>query len=353
MDTKKYKVIGIMSGTSLDGVDVLACEFWQTEDGWKYELFQGETFQYSTNMLHRLKSSQNLNGLELAQLNVDYGKYLGELVESFIKKNNYNPDFIASHGYTVFHKPSQGLTLQIGSGAQIASITGVKTICDFRTNDVAMGGQGAPLVPIGDQLLFSEYAACLNLGGFSNISYESKEGSRQAFDICPVNYVLNYYSQKLGFEFDTNGELGRAGNVIESLLNELNDINYYSLDGPKSLGREFVEKEIFPIIPDDLNYKDVIATFYEHIVHQLSLVLNKMQKGKVLITGGGALNTYLIELLKQKCSSDLIVSEKELIEFKEALIFAFLGVLRMLEIPNCLASVTGAKKDNVGGCIYE
>lgn len=353
MNANRYKVIGLMSGTSLDGVDVLACEYWQTEKGWEYSMVNGETFHYSNRMYNRLKTSQNLTGIELAQLNVDYGKYLGELVKAFSEKYAYKPNFIASHGYTVFHEPAKGLTLQIGSGAEIAAITGVKTICDFRTNDVALGGQGAPLVPVGDALLFSEYVACINLGGFSNISYEQLNGSRIAFDICPVNYVLNYLSQKLELAYDKGGEIGKSGEIIDKLLVQLNNLDFYKQAPPKSLGREFVEKEIYPLLEDKYQVKDMLATFYEHIAMQLSKTINSLPKGKVLITGGGAFNNHLIELIRGKCEHELEVSNIQLIEFKEALIFGFLGVLRMQGIPNCLASVTGAKKDNVGGCVYE
>jgi len=349
---KKYKVIGLMSGTSLDGVDVLACEFSLAKRDWEYAIIQGETFSYPNDILERLKSSQNLSGLKLAQLNTDYGNYLGELVNTFINNYNYKPELIASHGYTVFHEPQKGLTLQIGSGAEIASKTEIKTICDFRTNDVALGGQGAPLVPIGDELLFSKYIACLNLGGFSNISYNNEENSRVAFDICAVNFVLNHLVQKLGLNYDKEGKFGQSGKVIDELLLQLNELGYYKQEPPKSLGREFVESVIFPIFEDKYSTVDIMATFYEHVALQLSAVIDTLPMGQILITGGGAFNTYLINLLRSKCSHDLIVSDKQLIEFKEALIFGFLGVLRELEIPNCLASVTGALKDNIGGCVY-
>lgn len=353
MDANKmFKAIGIMSGTSLDGVDIVACEFWNENNIWDYKIIYGKTYEYSKDILIRLKGSQLLNGLNLSLLDVDYGKYLGKLTKQFIDETNYQPHFIASHGYTVFHEPARGLTLQIGSGAHIAALAGVKTICDFRTSDVALGGQGAPLVPIGDELLFSNYVACLNLGGFSNISYANDKGERLAFDICAVNYVLNHFANKLGKTYDKGGDLGRIGTVIPELVEKLNGLDYYSQEAPKSLGREFVEQFIFPLISDDLKIEDVLASYYEHCAIQLSRVLNKIPKGNVLLTGGGAFNTFLIEKLKSKTAQNISVSDKQLIDFKEALIFGFLGVLRELNIPICLASVTGAIKDNVGGCVY-
>lgn len=349
--TGKFKVIGIMSGTSLDGVDITACEFWINDNNWHYKIVKGKTYRYDETILKRLKVAQNLSGLELSQLDVDYGKYLGKLVRNFIQTTSFKSDFIASHGYTVFHEPGKGLTLQIGSGAHLAAVSGVKTICNFRTTDVALGGQGAPLVPIGDELLFSEYVACLNLGGFSNISFREKN-MRIAFDICPVNYVLNFYTQKLGKPYDENGWYGQQGQVNSELLLQLNKLDYYQQQPPKSLGREFVEACIFPIISEAIKVEDVLATLYEHIAIQLSTIITTLNIGNVLVTGGGAFNEYLIELLKLKTNHSIVVPNKELIDFKEALIFGFLGVLRELELPNCLASVTGASKDNVGGSVF-
>ncbi len=352
MANSKYKAIGVMSGTSLDGVDVVACEFQLIEEKWSYKIIEGETVDYPKNIYQLLKSSQKLTSIELAQLDVYYGRFLGEVVKSFLTGSDFEPDFIASHGYTVFHQPNSALTLQIGSGAEIAAVTGRKSICNFRIADVALGGQGAPLVPIGDELLFSEYIACLNLGGFSNISYENEKNRRVAFDICPVNYVLNHFSQKQQMPFDYGGELGRKGKVNTELLKQLDELSYYKQLPPKSLGREFVEQEIYPIIPNNITDKDVLATFYEHVNTQLSNIINELPQGKVLITGGGALNTFLIEKLKQSCANEIVVSDKQLIDFKEALVFGFLGVLRLLEIPNCLASVTGAKRDSIGGVVF-
>lgn len=348
----KYRAIGVMSGTSLDGVDVVACEFYNNGNVWKYKIIEGETFAYPEYIYELLKASQKLSSIELAQLDVYYGRFLGETVKEFLNETEFVPDFIASHGYTVFHQPDNGLTVQIGSGAEIAAATGIKSICNFRTTDVALGGQGAPLVPIGDELLFNEYVACLNLGGFSNISYKNEKGSRVAFDICPVNFVLNHFANKQNIPFDYAGAMGRQGKVNNELLQRVNSIPYYSQVAPKSLGREFVEQEVYPLILDNISDKDAIATFYEHINLQIGKVINELPQGKILVTGGGALNTYLIEKLKKNCTRPLVVSDKQLIDFKEALIFAFLGVLRTLEIPNCLSSVTGAKRDNVGGVIF-
>ncbi len=340
-----------MSGTSLDGVDIVFASFCQNGANWSFKINYGETYSYTSKILNSLKHSQYLSGIELTMLNVEYGKFLGNLVNEFINKNNIVPDFIASHGYTVFHEPTKGFTLQIGSGAEIAAITGIKTICDFRTTDVALKGQGAPLVPIGDMLLFEKYVACLNLGGFSNISYE-QNGTREAFDICPVNYVFNYLAEKLDKEFDKDGEIAQKGNVLPFLFDKLNSIEYYLQKPPKSLGREFVENNIFPLFKEDYYVQDIMRTYSEHSALQISLIINKLEKGEVLVTGGGAYNTFLIKKLKELTNSQIIIPDKGTIDFKEALLFAFLGVLRLENIPNCIKTVTGAERDNIGGAVY-
>ncbi len=347
----KISAIGIMSGTSLDGVDICATEFWKEDSQWNFKILTAQTFVYTSEIYQLLKGVHEETGYNLQVLHVTYGKYLGNIVTRFIQKNNITPDFIASHGHTVFHEPEKGLTFQLGSGAEIAATTGIKTICDFRTTDVALGGQGAPLVPIGDELLFGQYMACLNLGGFANISYKM-EGKRFAFDICPVNFILNYQVGKLGKDYDENGILGQKGEIIDTLLNKLDKLEYYQQKPPKSLGREFVEKNIFNLLKSEYNGRDILRTFYQHIVTRVASVLNNLPPGKVLITGGGVHNKFLMELIKQKVKTEIIVPEKKLVDFKEALIFAFLGVLRLQGKNNSLSSATGAKRDNVGGAVY-
>ncbi len=349
---KPHRAIGVMSGTSLDGVDIVACEFQQTGNSWSYKIVESYTVDYPDDIYQLLKSSHKLSGFELTQLNVYYGRFLGQIVKTFIDTTDFKPEHIASSGYTVFHEPNNGVTMQIGLGAEIASITEIKTVCDFRTKDVALGGQGAPLVPIGDKLLFDEYTACLNLGGFSNISFAGEYGKREAFDICPVNFVLNHFAQKLGQPFDKNGELGKSGHVISDLLKSLNQIEYYTIQPPKSLGREFVESQILPLFSDKILNCNALRTFYEHIAIQLSKTLQQFDTKTILTTGGGVHNTFLMELLKMQTNAEIVVPKKEIVDYKEALVFAFLGLLRLNNKPNCLSSVTGAKNDNIGGTVY-
>jgi len=345
-----FKAIGVMSGTSLDGLDIAAVEFQISDGKWSFKLLSAETISYSEEWENKLKQSPTLSGEELTALNSEYGKYTCEQAWRFIQDTNFAPDLIASHGHTVFHRPEKGYTLQIGNGAAIAAKTKVLTISDFRIGDVALGGQGAPLVPIGDQLLFSEYNYCLNLGGFANISFE-REGKRLAFDICPVNFVLNYFAEKHNLAYDKNGDLGRQGNIDVKLLDQLNQIPFYNSTSPKSLGREWVETEFFPVLNEfDIADSDKMRTVYEHIAIQITNTIT--DKGKLLITGGGAFNTFLLERINALATVEIVIPPKEIIDFKEAIIFAFLGVLRIKNRINCLASVTGAKKDSCGGTIF-
>lgn len=351
---QKYDVIGLMSGTSLDGLDVVFCRFYVEKKSWKFEILNAETLPYSEDWLKKLSTAESLTALEFHELHNNYGLYLGKCVLDFITKYSIKSDFVSSHGHTIFHQPEKKITTQIGSGAAIASICKLPVVNDFRTLDVFLGGQGAPLVPIGDRLLFNEYDYCLNLGGFANISYENNK-ERIAFDICPVNIVMNQYAKQLGHNFDNKGDLAKNGKLNRELLNKLNELEFYHLPyhQPKSLGKEWVLKNIFPLIDDfSLDAKDVLHTFAEHIAVQINKVIIAESSSKILVTGGGAYNQYLMELLQQKCKAKIILPDSQIIEFKEALIFAFLGVLRMRNEINCLRSVTGASSDSCGGAIY-
>lgn len=340
-----------MSGTSLDGVDLAHCSFRNEDNHFDFKINKCTTIEYSESWRKRLSGLPFQSAAEYARTHVEYGRYLGSLVKSFADSVGLSTDAVASHGHTIFHDPAKGYTSQIGEGAALASNCGITVICDFRTTDVGYGGQGAPLVPIGDEQLFGDYAYCLNIGGFANISFE-KEGKRVAFDICPANIVLNKLSEKTGQAFDRDGITAAAGKLNKTLLERLNSLDYYRQPPPKSLGREWVEQKISPILEDfayALPNEDLMHTFVEHIAIQIG---SNTAPGKLLVTGGGAFHTYLINRIKVHSPSVIILPEKEVIEFKEALIFAFLGMLRLLEKPNCLASVTGARKNSCGGAIY-
>ncbi len=346
-----YFVIGMMSGTSLDGIDLVYTKF-KKEDYTQFEITFSETVSYSLEWKKRLREAISYDKQRLASLNLEYGKLIAQEINRFINKNSIEKiDFIASHGHTILHEPDKGVTLQIGDGQTIANVTSRKVVCDFRTQDVKLGGQGAPLVPIGDKLLFPKYKHCINLGGFANVSFDNKVGKRIAFDICPVNIVMNYYMRKLGKEYDNNGELAMNGQLNEKLLQELNELTYYKTVPPKSLGLEWVQENVIPLIDaNEKNISNILRTFIEHSAYQISKSIGN--KGDVLYTGGGVFNTFLMKRIEFFTQQRVVLAEKKLIEYKEALIFAFLGVLRVDDKVNCLASVTGASSDHSSGDIF-
>jgi len=342
--------IGLMSGTSLDGLDICYVRF---DDNQLFEILHAETIDYSSDWRTKLTEAFQYSAMDLCQLDVEFGYFLGEKVKEFIHKNKIEKvDFVASHGQTIFHQPQKSFTLQIGKGAAIASRCQQKVVCDFRTQDVILGGQGAPLVPIGDELLFSNYDACLNLGGFSNISM-NRNGKRIAFDICPINIVLNHYAKQLGFDFDKNGERAEQGHINTALVEELNLLNFYHQPFPKSLGFEWVMNEFLTIVDKyDISIEDKLRSCVEHFVIQIKNTFALYDINNVLITGGGVRNTFFINRLGELSTVEIIIPTDNLIDFKEALIFAFLGYRRVYNEINCLASVTGASKDHSSGIIY-
>ncbi len=348
------RVVGVMSGTSLDGLDLAYCIFKKKNIRWQYKIVKAVTIPYEHELKNNiLYKAIYCNGHELIEKNKQFGLFIGENINEFLNINNFKADLIASHGHTIFHQPRKGITYQLGEGASIAYITGITTISDFRAQDVAYGGQGAPLVPIGDELLFNEFEFCLNLGGFANISFKEDQ-KRIAFDICPVNIVINYLSGTVGKSMDRNGEIGSVGRVKHELLNKLDKLDFYSKPHPKSLGREWIEDSFSPILNRfNCSIEDKIRTVYEHISHQITEIFNNNnnESNKVLITGGGAFNKFLLHLIKAKTNNSLIIPDETLVKYKEALVFALLGVLRFRNEINCLSSVTGARFNHSTGVI--
>ncbi|WP_223032996.1 anhydro-N-acetylmuramic acid kinase [Hanstruepera marina] len=354
MIKSEYFVVGCMSGTSLDGLDLAYIRFF-LDKKWNFEIIQVVTVPYSEEWKNdKLKALVTFSVEELKDVDEEYTELLADNINNFISQNNIaNLDAICSHGHTALHQPEIGLTYQIGNLRLLSKLTQKTVVCDFRKQDVEFNGQGAPLVPIGDRLLFSEYDFCLNLGGFANISFEQK-GRRIAFDICPANIVLNHYVGELGLEYDPNGENASRGLINESLLNKLNKLQYYKQNHPKSLGLEWVENNIYPLIDSyNLDAKTILRTFVEHIAVQIVSAFNEIPKSSVLVSGGGAYNSFLIDLLKSKSSNKIVIPSQDILEYKEALIFGLLGVLKLRNEINCLASVTGAEKNHSSGEVYQ
>ncbi|MFO8054465.1 MAG: anhydro-N-acetylmuramic acid kinase [Bacteroidales bacterium] len=349
------KVLGIMSGTSLDGVDIACCDFdMSLAAGWDFQISNAETIAYSDKWKAKLQNAHLLDGRSILALHQEYGRFLGKQVILFLERHNLTVDLIGSHGHTVFHEPQKGFTFQLGCGKAMWKTCKIPVVADFRTDDVLLGGQGAPLAPIGDDRLFDQYYFRLNLGGFSNISM-NRNNRLVAFDICPVNYALNREAGKLGLSFDEYGKLAMKGQCLPELLAELNALDFYKKKPPKSLGREWMEKvwnkctHRYVQPPENM-----LATFTEHITDQLSNVLNEYPGSEqVLLTGGGAKNTYLLQRLKVKTDHKIVVPDMLTVDYKEALIFAFMAMLKQKDQINVFASVTGATKDSSAGTWFE
>ena len=347
--SNSIKIIGLMSGTSVDGLDICFVSF-DNNDPSNYEIIDCDTIDYDYKLKTKLKSIIKLDNDKIKQVDKELGEFIGFNVLKFINENKLDkPDLISSHGHTVFHEPKFKKTLQIGNGEIINKITGVKTVNNFREQDVKLGGQGAPLVPIGDKLLFNDYKYCLNLGGFVNISVK-KSNKIFAYDICPLNTVLNFYSKKIGHEYDYDGNFSKTGIINNNLFNELNELSFYFEKHPKSLGIEFVLEEIFPIIDKyKLSEIDILATYIKHAAFQISK--NILDNEKVLISGGGSFNKTLIKSLTNY-GINISRPNNIIINYKESLIFALLGHLRLNNEINCLKSVTGATRDHSSGDIF-
>ena len=352
-----------MSGTSQDGLDIVLCRFINNNSTWEYTVIKAETIPYSKDWLKIFNKIDSISNYDFVKLHNKFGSYTGDCINRFMGSIDKKVDLIASHGHTVYHRPEEGITFQLGSGAEISAKCGITTVSDFRTLDVALKGQGAPLVPVGDELLFGDYEFCLNLGGFANISYRDGD-KRKGFDICPVNTIINNiakeYSYKLdkdakkySYKFDKDGQIASKGSIHYPLLEKLNRIGYYDKAAPKSLSKEWLEAEFSPVINKyNITPEDKLRTVYEHIIIQIKKCIGIKTKARILTTGGGAFNKFLIKLLKENCKQQIIIPEKLIVKYKEAIIFGLLGVLRLRNEINCYSSVTGAIRDSSTGNIY-
>jgi anhydro-N-acetylmuramic acid kinase len=359
--TSPFHIIGLMSGTSMDGLDIAYVRFDEKEKI-HFTLLISETISYPSDWKHRLQEAFHKSPKDLVELDTDYGSFLGKTVYEFIQRHGIRPDLIASHGHTIFHKPQEGYTLQIGSGRHIQNETQIPVVCNFRVQDVALGGQGAPLVPIGDELLFPEYDFCLNLGGFSNVSWNF-DSLRKACDISPCNILLNEICKRILIDYDINGQRAAKGKIKTDLLNRWNALPFYALMAPKSLGREWFEMHfIEEVHSSNIGVDDLLATSVQHIALQIDLFLKSVihahpsfkPQYKVLATGGGAHNRFLMEQLHNMGSPTLeyVIPETQIADYKEAIVFALLAYLRWHDRSNVLSSVTGASRDHSSGEVY-
>jgi anhydro-N-acetylmuramic acid kinase len=355
MDSRNnFKVIGLMSGTSLDGLDIAYTHFVKNKGRWSFSLLKSTTVRYSSAWTKKLSTAQHLSGEELAELDSEYGQFLGKASRDFIKKNRLKVDFIASHGHTIFHQPQKKFTYQLGNGNALHAACGVPVVFDFRSLDVMRGGEGAPLVPAGDKFLFAEYDVCLNLGGIANLSRDVS-GKRVAFDICFTNMGLNYLTSKIGKEFDKDGAMSSDGEIDMAMLKKLEAVYSGFRKRRPSLGREIFEERVRPILDDPtIKLNDKLRTMTVSSAKEIALAISSQKKRcNVLCTGGGAFNSFFISQLLDQCGDNitLIIPDSDVIKFKEAIVFAFLGALRVRGEANCLKSVTGASSDSCAGSV--
>ncbi|ANH82244.1 anhydro-N-acetylmuramic acid kinase [Niabella ginsenosidivorans] len=353
-----YRAIGIMSGSSLDGLDIAFVEFHENGGKWEFEIQHTECVPYTAEWRARLEKAVLLSGLEYQLLHADYGHYIGQQINAFIDRYqlHYKVAVIGSHGHTTFHMPEKKMTAQVGDGAAIAAETGLPVVSDLRGMDVALGGQGAPIVPVGEKLLLNRHRYFLNIGGIANLSINGNVYT--AFDVCAANRVLNMLAAEVGKEFDADGALAQSGTVNEALLRELNGLEYYTLPAPKSLANDFGTDTVFPIIKrQGGSIEDQLRTYVEHIVQQVSKALDTdpayhREAHSMLVTGGGALNTFLMERMSAVLHVNVTVPDINLIQYKEAMIMALIAVLRWREETNVYSSVTGAGRDSAGGALW-
>ena len=353
MDSKNnFKVIGLMSGTSLDGLDIAYCHFRKNKGRWSFSLKNATTIKYSSAWMNKLSTAQHLTGEQLVEIDSQYGQFLGKACNDFIRRNKLKVDFIASHGHTIFHQPQKSFTYQLGKGAALHAACGVPVVYDFRSLDVMLGGEGAPLVPAGDKFLFGEYDVCLNLGGIANLSNDIK-GKRVAYDICFNNMGLNYLMASIGKEFDKDGAMSADGEVDQGMLKKLQAVYSGVRKRRPSLGREMFEESIKPILDDPgIELSSRLRTMTLSSAREIALAISSQKsRCNVLCTGGGAFNSFFISQLLDQCGDNitLIIPSSDVIKFKEAIVFAFLGVLKIRGEVNCLKSVTGASRDSCSG----
>lgn len=353
------KIIGLMSGTSLDGLDLVYVRLQNVGNRWKYDVLASECINYTEEFREEIRQMPFLSAEKFWAAHVDIGHFFGQATFSFMEKHQIldEVDWVVSHGQTIFHQPKLGYTAQIGCGAAVSASAKKNVVCDLRSMDIAFGGQGAPLVPVGEHFLFDDYKIFLNLGGIANISFH-QENKISAFDISPANTLLNYFTNKINLAYDQDGEIAKSGSIDNTLLDFWNEQSFYKQDIPRSLHTDYILKHF--ILPFDFSYlntEDILKTAVEHIAYTISksfelLNINDLKNNKMMITGGGALNCYLIDRIKYYVPFEIYLPNQETILYKEAIIMAFLGGLRTLEIENCFSSVTGANRNVIGGAIY-
>ncbi len=362
-----YHVVGLMSGSSLDGIDLSYCSYSTSGDAFDWELLNHATYPIPDTWKSRLLHLPEQSAKTFVKTHTYFGHFLSEVINDFIERQKITPDFIASHGHTIFHEPNKRFTTQIGCGAAIATQTGLPVINDFRIQDISINGEGTPLAPAADLFLFEGYDFYLNLGGIANLTAKTVD-QLVAFDVCPANQLLNFLANQINLAYDKDGILAKSGQLLPALMERLRDFEYYRMSYPKSLDNSWIKKEVLSIFQQfEEPVQDKLHTtckfIAEEITNSLSTVIQSLKMGKnnhykLLATGGGTFNEFLLECIvesntKGNLPIEVVLPEKEIIDFKEAILMGLLGVLRVQNRPNCFASVTGAKYDTIGGIVHQ
>jgi len=355
-----YNVIGITSGTSLAGLDLVFAALTEVRGKWTYEVKASERVEYTAEWEEKLGKAADLPARDYLLLHSEYGHFIGHAVNQFIADHqlDHQVHFIAAHGDTVFHIPAQKMTAQLGDGAAISAVTGLSVISDLRAMDIAFGGKGAPLLPIAEQLLFPDYQYRVNLGENATLAAQI-DGQLIASDICACNYVLDTLAETLNFPFDKDGQLAAGGVTDQSLLNALNGLAFYNEASPRHMSSKFGTGTVLPMIQQhQLSTQGKLNTYTHHIAAQIEKIVKDLlpQEENVprslLLTGGGAANTYLVKTIEAALQPHNVTVTVQHDPFRNALMIALLGALRWRQEPNGLASVTGAEKDSVGGALW-
>ena len=355
---RKYNIVGVMSGTSMDGLDIAHVTLEEVSEGkWSYSINASKTVNYGETWRLRLSKLRHQNSMIFHKTDRFYGQYIGENIKAFLEENGLEADLISSHGHTVFHQPENNITVQIGDGNSIYAHTGIPTVTNFRALDVVLGGEGAPLVGIADEMMFGEFAMCLNLGGFANISADIN-GNRVAYDVAPCNIILNRIAREFGKEYDEDGEIAERGAIDYELLTDLNEIDFYTYEPPKSLGREWISSNFWSHVRNSVAKKeDKMKTLVDHIAQQIGNNIEDLSSGdpsgkRVFITGGGVFNKTLISHIRTHTDAEVVVPDDMMINYKESLAFALLGILRVQNKTNVYKVATGASENTVSGSLY-
>lgn len=358
-----------MSGSSLDGLDLACVEFEvDTADNNQlaWRLLAGQTLPFTPEWIEILQKLPQANALDFCKTHAQLGHYFGKLTKQFLEAHQLTPDYIASHGHTIFHYPQEGFTVQIGDGAAIAATTGISVISEFRTMDVALGGQGAPLAPLADKFILPGNDFYVNIGGIANISCNI-DGKFIAYDTSAANQILNNLAHAIGLEYDDKGSMAASGAVDEELLKQVNQHSYYQQPYPKSLDNGWVLQNVLPIfLQNKASINDKLATAVEHTAQQLVFAIQEIIKKenfvktayKMVATGGGVFNDFLIQRIQYHLNKatlahvELTLPDTDMIKFKEAILMALMGLRRIENLSNSIATVTGASRDSSNGAVY-